>query len=266
MNESELLFSHILKCDRSGLYEQRNRGLSKEESAFALAVLKSRMERKPIQYILGIADFFGFSFAVDPSVLIPRPETEILVEKAIDLIPGLKNHNPEVKILDLGTGSGCIAVALAKYVENARITAVDISKEALNIARENALKHDVPVDFRESDLFSVFSQENKFDLIVSNPPYVSRKEICALEPEISYEPLVALDGGEDGLDFYHRIAEEAGRHLNDAGVLLLEIGWDQAERAASIFRSYPDYGPIEVIKDYNSCDRILKINKPEKKG
>ncbi len=252
MNEAELLFSHMLKCDRAGLYARRKLPLTKEEAAFASSVFRRRLEGEPLQYILGRADFFGLEFEVSRSVLIPRPETEILIEKALEL-------GPYSRILDIGTGSGCIAVVLARHFKGAKVTAVDISRQALDTAARNALRHAAAIDFIRSDIFASLDAQPPFDLIISNPPYVASGDIPGLGAQIAFEPVSAIDGGSDGLDFYRRIAAGAAAHLAPAGLLAMEIGWNQAQEVAAIFRSYPEYAQIKVFKDYNDLDRVLTL-------
>ena len=208
MNEAEIIFTKILNCDRASLYMDRKLSLSALEAHFVSSALKRRIKHEPLQYILGEADFMGLKIKVNPSVLIPRFETEILVETAG------KYLKPGAKVLDLGTGSGCIAIALAKEFPGAEFLACDISKEALKVAAQNALLQGVNIDFKEGDLFEACDlQDEAFDLIVSNPPYIATGDFPSLQPEIGYEPRIALDGGEDGLAFYRRIIAGAGRYL-----------------------------------------------------
>jgi len=203
----------------------------------------------------------GLEFEVNKDVLIPRPETEILVEAALryagSLSPDKKN------ILDLGTGSGCIAVSLAKHLPDFRITAVDISLKALMVARKNAVRNAVSdrITFIESDLYDRLSTSDvKYSLCVSNPPYIASREIDSLQPEIRYEPRIALDGGIEGLEFYPRIIKGALSYLDDGGILLLEAAFNQREEIESILESL-SFCILERIKDYNNLDRVIVARK-----
>ncbi len=212
--------------------------------------LEKRCNHIPFQYIVGHQEFMKLDFKVNENVLIPRSDTEILVEEAIKLY-----KDKEVHILDMCTGSGCIAISLAKYLDGAIVTGVDISKEALSIAKENALLNQVKVDFIESNLFE--SINDKFDVIVSNPPYIKKDVIANVDKEVKeHEPILALDGGEDGLAFYKKIIEEAKNHLKENGYLLFEIGFDQANDVKEILENN-DYRKIRIIKDYSGNDRVV---------
>lgn len=267
MNEAELLFTEILDCDRLSLYRNKNLPLDKDKSFLIASALKRRMKAEPIQYILGKADFMGFEFRVNKDVLIPRPETEILVEATIKLA---RSQKPEAtSILDVGTGSGCIAVSLARLIKNCNLTAVDISAKAINIARRNASLNAVAgkINFITDDFFNLRPaacglQPDSFDVIISNPPYIPTEEIGNLQAEVRHEPRIALDGGIDGLDFYRRIAVEAAGYLKKEGFLAIEIGFGQREEIENIFHKSGNFEIIEVIKDYNKIDRIMigKLN------
>ncbi len=211
-------------------------------------IVAERVSGRPLWYCIGDTDFYGYTINVDERVLIPRPETEILVENA------LKYINENSVVLDLCTGSGAIAIAIKKE-KNANVFAVDISQDALNLASENALNNNAEITFIKSDLFdNVRSQ--KFDVIVSNPPYIKSVDINMLQTEVKdFEPKLALDGGEDGLDFYRKIAAEVKTYLNDNGVILLECGEGQAEFIKEMLVGFRS---VEVIKDYNQIDRIVK--------
>jgi len=263
MNEVELLFTDILNCDRLSLHQNKNLFLDKEKSAFISAALKRRIKGEPIQYILGKAEFMGLEFKVTPDVLIPRQETELLVEKVIDIVRG--PQCPAVhSILDIGTGSGCIAVSLARLLPDAAITAIDISPIALAVARQNALLNSVSdrINFIQSDLFSgIGHRPSAIGLIISNPPYIPSDEINKLQPEIQYEPVMALDGGEDGLDFYRRIIRESPDCLLKGGFLVMEIGFNQRLPVENIFKKSGKFEIIEVVKDYNNIDRIIIAEK-----
>jgi len=256
MNEAELLFTKILKCGRNSLYLHNGNVLDKEKQFFISSILKRRIKGEPIQYILGESEFMGLSFKVTRDVLIPRPETEILIEIVLKYEPR--------KILELGTGSGCIAVSLAKFIPLARIVALDVSQGALGVAVENAEKNGVldKIEFKFLDLLTdnikpCDVRMKNFDLIVSNPPYIRSSEILELAPEIQFEPRVALDGGEDGLDFYRKISKNAPLYLNNNGYLILEMGFGQCAEIRKILQNSLNFEIIEVVKDYNNIDRII---------
>jgi release factor glutamine methyltransferase len=254
MNEAELLFSQVLNCDRISLYLNSKETLDKEKSLFISSVLKRRTQGEPIQYILGKTEFMGLEFKLTPDVLIPRPETEILVDVASEYI---RKRAPQgAGILDLGTGSGCIAVSLARLFPGARITASDISSLSLEVARDNAKLNGVAIEFIRSDLFDSL-RINSFDFIVSNPPYIAKADIAKLQPEVRREPIIALDGGKDGLDFYKRIIKESCDYLKEGGFLIMEIGFNQGKDVENISQNLGGYEIIKVIKDYNNIDRVV---------
>ncbi len=263
MNETELLFTEVLGCTRTELYLGKNRLLSREICLQISRVLKRRLSGEPLEYILGYTEFMGLVFAVNPDVLIPRPDTEVLVETVLNYIinsPVYQFQKP--RILELGTGSGCIAVSLAKRLSEADITATDISQAALDIAEANARKNAVEgsISFFYSDLFgSPRIALDKYDFIISNPPYIKKNIIPALAFEVQHEPRLALDGGEDGLDFYRRIFREAPKHLSPDGFLIMEIGFDQKEELEKIIRSLQIFEVKEIIKDYNNINRVLVL-------
>ena len=226
-----------------------------------------RANRIPLQHILGEAWFRGLSFTVDEDVLIPRHDTETLVEA---VLREAKTFPAAPSVLDLCTGSGCVAVCLAVEGDFASVTAADISHEAVNIARENAAKNGVEekILFAEGDLFRAKTKSEKslsrrsYDIICANPPYVPTAEIEELEPEVrDHDPLLALDGGADGLDFYRRLAKEAGAHLNDGGEILLEIGCEQGEAVMQIFAE-AGWREGRVEKDLAGRDRVFSARKP----
>ncbi len=264
MNEAELVFTEMLQCDRPSLYLDGGRRLDKKESVLLSEILRKRIKGEPVQYILGRSEFMGFAFGVCRGVLIPRPETEILVEAAKDILSTSGGTNPNPHILELGTGSGCIAVSLARLISGALITATDISAEALAVARLNALLNHVRgrVKFLKSDLFK--SRQLcplGYEMIISNPPYVPSAEIPLLAPEVHCEPILALDGGRDGLDFYRRIIKQACRYLKAGGFLLMEIGINQREPIEKIFLKMQGFKTRGWIKDYNHIERVVVAQK-----
>ncbi len=264
MNEAELLFTEILHCDRVSLYQQHDIKLDREKSLFVSKVLKRRFLDEPIQYILGKTEFMGLEFKLNKDVFIPRPETEILVGTVLEIASSSKLHAPHLNILDIGTGSGNISISLAKLLKDCRIIAVDISKQAIVVAKNNAILNDVETkvsfikqDFFDLQLAACSLQPKSFDFVVSNPPYIPTAEIENLQPEIKYEPRLALDGGRDGLDFYRRIINQSPRYLKDSGLLAMEMGFNQKEAIKDIFRKSGNFEIIEIIKDYNGIDRVI---------
>ena len=218
-----------------------------------LELTEKRCQRMPLQYLTGEQEFMGLSFAVNKDVLIPRQDTEVLVEEAIQI---LKSERPGSRVLDLCTGSGCIGISIQSYCTDTKVTGADISEKALQVAKNNALHNQVSMNFVQSDLFSEIS--GKFDMIISNPPYIPSKVIDTLMPEVrDHEPMGALDGKEDGLYFYRKITEESVVHLNDGGYLLYEIGHDQAE-AVSGFMKKHGFKDIKVIHDLAGLDRVVR--------
>lgn len=209
-----------------------------------------RCSGRPLWYCVGDTNFYGYTIKVDERVLIPRPETELLVENALKVI------NKDSTVLDLCTGSGAIAIAIKKQ-SGARVTAIDVSVDALTLAKDNAILNDADIEFIESDLFSTIDgDDRKFDVIVTNPPYIKTDDIKTLQKEVKdFEPILALDGGKDGYDFYKIIVSNAKKHLNDGGVILLECGIGQAKTVAEMFNGFNN---VEIIKDYENIDRIVK--------
>ena len=223
-------------------------------------LINQRSLRIPLQHILGYQDFMGMRFLVTPDVLIPRQDTEILVEEA------LKEIHDGMRILDMCTGSGCILISLLKYSNDCSGAGIDISDKALNIAKRNAEgllmdKQNVSCEFLQSDLFDSFEDDEKFDIIVSNPPYINSDVIATLEPEVrNYDPLIALDGGDDGLYFYQKIIMNADKYLKGGGRILFEIGYDQSKSVTDLLEKY-GYTDIETIKDYAGLDRVVKAGR-----
>jgi release factor glutamine methyltransferase len=214
-------------------------------------LVKKRTERVPLQYITGEQEFMGLPFRVNSNVLIPRQDTETLVEEA------LKVTLPGMKVIDMCTGSGCVLISILKNVHGATGAGYDISKQAIIVAKENAKRNDVAAVFERSNLFEDVPNE-KVDVIVANPPYIPTAEIPVLMPEVAqFEPHLALDGGEDGLDCYRRIVAQCGDYLNPGGHLLLEIGYDQGEAVTAMLREN-GYADVCVVKDLTGHDRVVK--------
>ena len=239
--DASYLLASVLKEDTLAMRINGHRALTEEQEK-AFDALCDR------QYILGETEFMGLTFHVEPGVLIPRADTEILVEKALKVMP------PNARVLDIGTGSGAIAVSLARLGQAARVTAVDVSDKALEIARKNAENNGADVEFVKSDCFSAL-QGRKYDMIVSNPPYISDEEMRGLMPEVRQEPELALFGGGDGLDFYRRISREAPEHLNEGGFLLFEIGWLQKDAVSALMRTF--IGEPFALRDYGQNWRVV---------
>lgn len=284
--ESEIILIHALKTDRTVLYRD-NPTLTEKNTKDIGEILRRRAKREPLQYIIGFVEFHGLKIKVGQGVLIPRPETELLAEEAIKAVQHsvssgdsprrafsvqrkskdseLQTSNSELRILDLCTGSGCLALAIAKHFPDAEVYGTDISKDAIRYANENASLNNIRnVTFLKGSLFEplkqiMFSdvQSFKFDVIVSNPPYIRSDDMPNLQPEINkWEPRNALDGGEDGLSYYRAILSEAPKYLMLNGVIFLEIGEGQAAEVSEIamqncFRN------ISVIKDYSGIERII---------
>lgn len=244
-----LLLEAAAECTRNDLFLRGNEPLKEEQEMLYRAYLEKRSERIPVQHILGVQCFCGLDFIVTPDVLCPRLDTEVLIEEA------LKRIKPGSSILDMCTGSGCIILTLLHFVKDCQGTAVDLSEKALEVAKRNAQKLQKKCTFIHSDLFENIN--GRFDVIVSNPPYIATKEIEALEPEVRiHEPMMALDGMEDGLFFYRKIVSESVDYLNPDGWLMFEIGYDQGE-AVSYMMEAAGFVQIEVIKDLAGLDRVV---------
>lgn len=263
--DAEVLLCAVLKCQRVKLYLDFDYPLSREELATMRKYVERRANFEPLAYIVGERAFMRNSLKVTPATLVPRPETELLVESLVKAAPYLQPEGA-VKILDIGTGSGAIIVSLLDYLPKAVGVGVDISNEALAVAKENAEKIGVKerVAFRQSDVFSRVPLEKKFDIIVSNPPYIPAADIAGLARDVQQEPRGALDGGADGLDFYRRICAEAAEHLAEDGLLAFEIGINQSEAVCALCMEH-GFKKAVVRKDYAGIDRMIFALK-EKEG
>jgi len=224
-------------------------------------LLHRRERREPLPYITGVREFWSLEFKVDLRVLIPRPETEVVVETALRLLSQAASRKPPAAILDVGTGSGCIAIALAKELSQTEIWATDVSADALVVASENAWHHGVAerIRFRQGDLFApVMGKEDGFALIVANPPYIARPELTALQPEVQdWEPSAALDGGPDGLDFYRRLLREGPAYLCPSGGLVMEIGHRQGTAVLHLAQEQRDLSDCRCVSDYAGRERVI---------
>ncbi|MCU0645460.1 MAG: peptide chain release factor N(5)-glutamine methyltransferase [bacterium] len=262
---AELLVGHVLKLSRVQLYLNFEKPVTAEELEQIRNLLKRRSNHEPLQYILEEAEFYSLKLKVNRSTLIPRPETEILVDTVIEQCKKNFAQEKTIEILDIGTGSGNIAIAVAKNFANSRITAIDIQHEALTIARQNAEYHQLQdrINFIQQDIFDIkLSFPEKFDVIVSNPPYISREEFDSLHDDIkNFEPYIALDGGSDGLAFYHRLTNLAPSYLAQDGFIAVEFGANQPDQIKKIFANSAFFQYIEIITDLNKLPRILLARK-----
>ena len=249
--EAEWLLCAVTGLDRVGLYLQYDKPLNEGELAEYRAMFARRASREPLQHILGSQEFCGLDYEVNPNVLIPRYDTGILVSEAI-------NRQPHARtVLDIGTGSGCIAVSLHKLLSKARVTATDISEAALTVARRNAEKHAAPVEFLMGSLFEPVPGRS-FDLIVSNPPYIPSADIESLDQEVrDYDPRAALDGGSSGLDIYRLLIPASVEYLNPGGWLLLEIGIGQAKDVLQLFHDTCNFCEPIVALDSGGIERVV---------
>ena len=255
--KAKILLANILNVKKEYLLIHSEEEVKQEDKIKYENCIKELIKGKPLQYITNKQEFMGLDFYVDENVLIPQPDTEILVEKAIEIAETTQKN----KILDMCTGSGCIAISLAKKINNAQITAVDISNSALNVANKNAINNNVEkkIKFINSDMFN--NIEEKFDIIVSNPPYIETETINKLEIEVQNEPHLALDGGIDGLKFYKTIANNAFKYLNENGYLLLEIGYNQQNSVTQLLQDIGKYKNIETVKDLGGNYRVVIARK-----
>ena len=248
-NDAWLLLEMVCKIDRSFYYLHMEEDLLEEQLREYEIALKKRAEHVPLQYIVGETEFMGLKFKVNSNVLIPRQDTETLVEEVLKVV------KPGMQILDLCTGSGCIIVSILHNVTDVEGYAIDISKQALNVAKENARLNDVSVNFERSDLFD--NVAGTFDVIVSNPPYIPSAEVVKLMPEVGdFEPLEALDGKEDGLYFYRKIISSAKEYLKPEGRIFFEIGYDQGEAVSQMLQN-AEFKEVRVIKDLAHNDRVV---------
>lgn len=246
-----LLFEAVTGISRAEFFLNPEKELSPELIEKYNKFIKRRSLHEPCQYILGSCWFYGLEFSVNENVLIPRQDTEVLVEEALNCVP------ENASVLDLCTGSGAIAVAMKAARPDLTVLAVDLSEAALNVAKQNAEQNGVDVRFLRSDLFAAIDPSEKFDLIVSNPPYISNTEYEFLMPEVKeFEPPLALVAGEEGLDIYRRLVAEAPEHLKENGVLLVEIGCSQGGPVSELFRE-AGFRNLKVLKDLAGLDRVV---------
>ena len=247
------LLSYVLKKDKVYLTINSDTALTDTEYAEFTKYIEQIIDGKPLQYITQKQEFMGIDFFVNEDVLIPQPDTEILVETVLDICK--RYGNQSLRILDLCTGSGAIAISLSKIL-NTQVFASDVSTKALEVAEKNNVLNNSKVEFIESNLFEQINGE-KFDIIVSNPPYIKNEEIKLLSKQVQNEPYIALSGGEDGLDFYRKIIDEAYKHINKNGYLCLEIGYDQKEDLIKLIKQNENYEYENCIKDLSNNDRCI---------
>lgn len=256
--DAEQLFCYLMNVDKKGFFMMWSKDFDEDSCEEYFKLVDERAKRVPLQHIIGSQEFMGMEFEVSKDVLIPRQDTEILVEQALK---ELEKRKGSTKVLDLCSGTGAIGISISKLSTNAKVTCSDMSEAAVRLTEKNAKNLKASITVKQGDLFEPFKKafgKTKFDMIVSNPPYIESAEILTLEPEVrEHEPLSALDGGEDGLEFYKRILEEAGAYLRKSGSLILEIGYNQGKSVMDIAESLGQYEGMEIIKDYNGLDRVF---------
>ncbi|WP_054870779.1 peptide chain release factor N(5)-glutamine methyltransferase [Caloranaerobacter sp. TR13] len=262
--DAQLILCCALGVDKLYIYTHRDEKVSREVVDKFFKFINIRKEGYPIQYIIGTQEFMGLNFNVAEGVLVPRPDTEILVEKVIEIVnSSFLKDKKRVNIVDIGTGSGAITLSLAYYLKNAFVYSIDISKKALEIASQNCKKFELEdrVLFLEGNLFKPLSKlnvENDIDIIVSNPPYIPTDEIEKLQIEVSkYEPRIALDGGKDGLDYYREIVKNLSKYLTNKGVIAFEIGYNQGQDVKKLLKDSRLFKKVEIIKDLAGHDRVV---------
>lgn len=260
--DAEVLLAETLCLDRVGLYTHFDQPLQPDELARFKKLILRRLRREPVAYILGRKEFWSLPIRVSADVLIPRPETETLVAEALKVLAPAGKE--DLHILEIGTGSGAISIALARERPAARITASDISPKALSVAKKNALQNGVreQIRFLQGDLFQPVPSSEIFDMVVSNPPYIPRVEISSLFPEVrDYEPRVALDGGTDGLDFFRRALPAVNEYLRPGGWFLAEMGAGQDSQVLKIAEKNRDLDSFGSAKDLSGINRVFKARK-----
>lgn len=254
--EARMLVSHVLGCTQIETVARYDDVPTDAERSAYRDLIRRRVDGWPVAYLVGRREFYLLTFEVSPAVLIPRPDTETLVLEALNRLTGIAAPS----VLDLGTGSGCVAISLAHRTKSARVAAVDVSPDALEVAKRNAATHGVEdrIDFHLGDLFGPLPEGAKFDLIVSNPPYIADGEFADLAPDVrDHEPRLALAGGPDGLAFYRRISADAGRYLKPGGWVLVEIGWTQNDAVRAIFADRPEFTLVDSAKDMGNRHRVV---------
>ncbi len=257
--ETQVLLAHVLGCKRIDLYARFDEVAAEEGRKQFRELIRKRLEGCPVSYLVGRKEFFSLEFEVNPSVLIPRPDTECLVDECLRLL----RDRTSPRVLDIGTGSGCLAVAVAWQHKSAQVTAIDISPEALAVASRNAVKHGVSdrIRFLEGDLYSPLPAEERFDLILSNPPYIPHADLAGLAVSVrDYEPHLALDGGADGFVVFDRLLQGAAGHLTKGGYLAVEIGFDQETEVRSRVEALAGFELAPTIRDSEGRPRVIRAH------
>jgi release factor glutamine methyltransferase len=263
---AEMLLAHAFNLSREGLYNHFKSQVKKEEKETLEGLISRRISGEPLQYILGHQEFWSIDFKVDPHVLIPRAETELLVEQALLILSEGPFKSPPF-VLEIGTGSGAIAISLAKEMTDIFLVAVDISKDALLLAKENAASSGVlhQIQFVNGNLFDPFRflrEKEPFDLILSNPPYIPFPEIEELAKEVrDYEPIIALNGGEDGLAFHRTMISKAPFYLKEGGWLLLEVGYSQGRKVSELIEKEGDFLTPQCLRDLSGIERVVEAQR-----
>lgn len=266
--DAQILLAHLLDVDRIYLYTHNNDMVDDEVVDEFFKLIELRKNRFPLQYIVGTQEFMGLDFNVREGVLVPRPDTEVLIETILEIVNSgyfqTENNSHMLNIVDIGTGSGAVALSLAHFIEKSLVYSVDISEDALEVAIENREKHCLVdrVEFLKGSMLeplnSFDSLKGNVDILVSNPPYIPTEVIDSLQTEVSkYEPRLALDGGRDGLDFYREIVSGADEFLSDRGILAFEIGFDQGECVSELLKNTGVFETVEVIADLSGNDRVV---------
>ena len=261
--DAEILLAHARGCQRIQLYTNYETPLEPEERQVMRELVKRRATLEPVAYLVGFREFFGLNFEVGPGVLIPRPDTETLVVTLLEAAKEMEQP-ATLRVLDVCTGSGCIAVSVAANCPRADVTAVEIDEAVVEVATKNADANDVSdrVTVLHGDLFEPLGLDDQFEIIASNPPYITDSEMEELQPDVRlHEPDLALRGGADGLDFVRKLIDGAPRRLVSGGVLLLEIGCDQAEAVQKLFADAGVFEPAEIVKDLGGRSRVVWAKK-----
>lgn len=253
--DAEVLLAYVLNTRRLALYVHVAKELDADQILRYQNLIQRRIERIPVAYLTGHKEFMGLNFAITPDVLVPRADTEVLAQGVIE---HLQEFSRVLKLADIGTGSGAICISILKFLDNATADAVDISEAALDIARFNAEKFNVAdrINFHLGDLFEPLAGK-KFDVIISNPPYVATGDFENIQPEVADEPRIALDGGADGLDFYRKIIEAAPDYLNDDGFLAMEVGDKQADAVIALLKARGEFSYTQAWKDLSNVERVV---------
>ncbi|MCB0272349.1 MAG: peptide chain release factor N(5)-glutamine methyltransferase [Bdellovibrionales bacterium] len=250
---AHVLLKFVLQCSDSKIYAHQEDAMTSKQQKYFAELIERRAKHEPVAYLVGSKEFMELHFFVTPSVLIPRPETEILIEQ-IEILAKSKSIKT---LLDVGTGSGIIAICAKKFFPHLEVGAVDISEDALAVAKKNALHHEVDIHWKKSNLFEHVN--GVFDCIVSNPPYIAKEVIPTLEKDVQQEPFLALDGGVAGMDVLQKLIESARAHLTPRGYLMMEIGHDQRHQVLSTLEQN-GYTDVVFVKDFQGIDRIVKAN------